>query len=164
MSKYINIWIDGACGPKNPTGHMGVGVYVETPTTKYDISRFIEEHPDNTNNVAEYLGAIEAFKLILEKQEEFSKHPIFIFSDSLMLVNQLSGKWKNLRTTVCVKKKILQPVGKYIPYALEAKNLLIQVKTFAPNISIEWIPREENAVADHLSKKGFVDRMIYIPS
>lgn len=160
MSKYINIWIDGACGPKNPTGHMGVGVCVETPANKYEISRFIEEGPNNTNNVAEYLGAIEAFNLILEKQEEFSKHPIFIFSDSNMLVQQLNNKW-GIRTNISAKKK--RPPGKYVPYALEAKNLLIQVKTFAPNISIEWIPREENGVADFLSKKGFVERMIYIP-
>lgn len=159
----INIWIDGACGPVNPRGHMGVGVYVETPTSKHEISEFIEEGPDNTNNVAEYLGAISAFKLILEKKEEFKGHQIFIFSDSLMLVNQLSGKWKNLRTTINFKKKNPRPVGKYIPYALEAKDLLIKIKLHFRNISIEWIPREENFKADILSKQGFAKRKIYIP-
>lgn len=53
----------------------------------------------------------------------------------MLVIRQCFGKWKIKR-------------GLYTEYALEAKRKLLQFK----NMSGKWIPREQNQLADDLSK------------
>lgn len=125
----MKCYIDGSCGPTNPGGKMGMGVYIED--LDKILVEFVEPHPHNTNNVAEYL----ALKLLLTYALEKGIGFLHVHSDSKLLVNQMTNRWG-------IKQ------GSYFDYAYECKRLIRQVKC-----KFTWIPREENTVADELSKR-----------
>jgi len=93
---------------------------------------------DRTNNVAEYMGIIELFKYIFKTNKISS---INIFGDSKLVVEQLNGKWK------CKSPNIK-------PYYEVARRLLIDLNNKGKVVTIIWVPREENTIADSLAQKG----------
>ena|SRR5581483_11020252 len=48
----------------------------------------------NTNNVAEYTGVLEALKYVKDHYSHKGPHTIEVVADSLLIVSQLSGKYK----------------------------------------------------------------------
>ena len=98
---------------------------------------------ETSNNVAEYSGFLRALEWLYDN--ELNGHKIIYRSDSQLVVYQNSidpryhHKWRMLG-------------GFYLPVALKAKELL---KKF-PNLKMEWIPREENTLADELSKAELI--------
>ncbi|MCI4463110.1 MAG: ribonuclease HI family protein [Caldisericum sp.] len=84
-----------------------------------------------TNNVAEYTAILKS----LEKAKERNFKRIKVFSDSLLVVSQLNGRYK-------VKSKDL------MPYFTSIKNILNEFE----NISFEHVPRESKytKIADYL--------------
>lgn len=142
----VVVFFDGACEPRNPGGHIGWGYVI------YEGDKIIDEDfgykapsPQNTNNVAEYLGAIAGMNKLLELGKGHSQ--VLIKGDSNLVINQMKGEWK-------IK------AGAYKKHALNAKRI---VGTF-PAIEFEHIPREQNEYADKLSKKPLIERGIKIPS
>ncbi len=90
-----------------------------------------------TNNMAEY----EALIFALQKARDASIHSIDIYTDSLLVANQVSGTYK-------VKNPVL-------------KGYLAAVKKIASNFSrfsLKYIPREENRIADMLAKAAIKNR------
>ncbi len=83
-----------------------------------------------TNNVAEYTALLKA----LEYLKFHNIKNVDIYGDSLLVVNQINGKWK-------VKSLNLQN------YQKSCKNIIDEV-----NAKIHWIPRNQNERADYLSK------------
>lgn len=84
----------------------------------------------STNNIAEYKGAILALKTAIEMEaDEFE-----LMSDSQLIVNQIKGKWKCKDPELRKLRDIAQDLG----------GEFIKVE-------IKWVPREENARADHLA-------------
>lgn len=84
-----------------------------------------------TNNVAEYMGVVEALKWILQSSK--TKNPIIEFYvDSTLIANQLMGRFKikneNLRSLVYTVKLLEQKLGTTVQY--------------------KQIPRAQNKVAD----------------
>jgi len=71
-------------------------------------------------------------------------------SDSKMLVNQMSGEWK-------VTKKAFRnrDESSYVDKYLEAKEL---AGKFA-DLTFKWIPREQNAEADELSRIAYAQEL-----
>jgi ribonuclease HI len=97
----------------------------------------------NTNNVAEYKAV-----LWLLEQEELNAPDveITVYGDSRLVINQLGIKnW-------CIRK------GSYVFFAEIAKQKISHKK----NIKFVWIPREQNAYADYLSKRELINRNIEI--
>ena len=129
-------YFDGACEPINPGGTIGVGVYIkgELPDQIFKYSKTIPASTGNTNNVAEYLGIIKIFELMSKKTD----CEIIIRGDSKMVINQMKGEWK-------IKK------GLYYEYALKAQKLFEELSK-KNKITLIWIPREQNELADELSK------------
>ncbi len=82
-----------------------------------------------TNNEAEYKAVIMALKYVKEK---FVTKEISIFSDSQLVVKQLNGEYK------------VKAAG-IIPLWSRAKELMSEI-----NVSINWVPRAENKLADSL--------------
>ena len=124
----LNIFCDG-CSLKNP-GHSGVGVVVFEDKKKIkEISKYTSI---KTNNEAEYLAVIEALNFLIEKK----LGEAIILCDSELLVNQLNLKYS-------VKNENL-------------KILFDKVQNLKKDLNIKfiWIPREENSLADSLSKAG----------
>jgi len=88
------------------------------------IFKKIEGEKKLTNNETEYMAIIECLGIIKSGSK--------ILSDSKLCVEQINGNW-------AVKQKHLEP---YVNKSIKL------IKT--NNITIEWIPREENLAGHHL--------------
>jgi ribonuclease HI len=119
----------GARGNPGPAG-IGVVLMDADGTVVEEIAQGIGH---TTNNVAEYTAMIEGLKLALDKGFE----EIDVFSDSKLVVMQLSGEWK-------IKNEGLRGL------AVEARRLLNRFRD--PQLS--HVPREQNAEADRLANQG----------
>ncbi len=92
-----------------------------------------EKGKDYTNNELEYLALQYGLSYV---NNNYSKENIVIYSDSMLIVNQITGKW---RVTT----------EKLIPLHAKCDKLL------KPNIIIKWISRDFNRagwVLDELLK------------
>jgi ribonuclease HI len=122
--------IDGAA--RGNPGPAGAGVFIEA-----EGERPAEEHFEalghTTNNVAEY----RALLLALKRAEERGASSIAIASDSLLLVEQVLGRYK-------VRAAHLKPL---------LAEALLRAGRFR-HFSIRHVRREENAKADRLANLG----------
>jgi len=120
------VYTDGACSG-NP-GPMGIGavVYKRGKILK-EVSRAIG---DGTNNIAEY----EAVKAGLEEAITLGADAIEVRTDSKLVVQQLSGKFR-------VKAPHLREIKKEIDALAEGLD-----------VRYAWVPREKNELADKLAK------------
>ncbi|MCX7770968.1 MAG: ribonuclease HI family protein [Proteobacteria bacterium] len=123
------LYCDGA-SRGNP-GEAGIGcVIFLNDNRKIEISEYIGQ---TTNNVAEYNALIRG----LEETLKIGVEEIEIFSDSELLVRQITGIYK-------VKNKNLIPLYEKI------KQLLSNLKSH----KIIHINREDNSMADKLAKEA----------
>ncbi|NKE72858.1 ribonuclease HI family protein [Candidatus Manganitrophus noduliformans] len=133
-SDCIEVWYDGCCEPVNPGGNAACGIVIKRGgQVLWQESRYIGSGPAMSNNVAEYGGMIAALEYLIEKG--LTHFPVVLHGDSMLSVRQMTGEWR-------IKG------GRYLPYYLKAKELARQFS----DITFLWIPREENAEADTLSK------------
>lgn len=139
----IECYFDGACEPMNPGGHAGWGavILVDNQEVWYR-QGYCGYGAEMSNNVAEYSGLIGLLTELKENWEGYRcARAITIKGDSLMVVNQMAGRWK-------VKK------GLYMPYYRRAFDLAYFGPFPAGTFDFQWVPRELNARADELSKLG----------
>ena len=126
-TKYT-AFIDGASSG-NP-GHAGIGVVIYKGKDQILMeSKYIGE---TTNNVAEYSALLH----LLEMAEKHKIKHLDVFSDSELLVKQLSGEYK-------VRDERLQ---EFVKRAIAHKKTI--------KYTVTHIPREKNKEADKLSKEG----------
>lgn len=127
---HYTMMFDG--GSRGNPGICGSGfVIYEGDTPKWEGCKKVSEN--NTNNYAEYMGIILGMAFSIEKDIK----KIHIKGDSLLVVNQLLGKWN-------VNSKNLKPLYE------QAKNLM---KLF-DMITINHVKREQNKIADSLANKA----------
>ena len=86
-----------------------------------------------TNNVAEYTGLIEG----LSAAAELTATEVDVRMDSKLVIEQMSGRWQ-------IKHPGLRPL------AARAAELVSRFE----RVSFEWIPREQNKVADALANRA----------
>lgn len=126
---------DGAArGNPGPAG-IGVQITDEAGEVVGEIARGIGEA---TNNVAEYTAVIEGLSLA----NELGATSVLLRSDSQLLVNQLTGRYR-------VKSPHLQPLHRRVRGLAAGFD----------RISFEHVPRERNGEADRLANEG-VDRWL----
>ena len=121
---------DGAA--RGNPGPAGAGAIVVAPTGEV-LAEVAEGLGETTNKVAEYTAAIRG----LEAAEAIGAREVVLRSDSLLLVQQLTGRYR-------VKTAHLQPLHQ-------------QVRTLASHfdrVIYEHVPRERNAEADRLANLG----------
>lgn len=136
----ITAWFDGACEPRNPGGHASYGALVRVGgETVLAESGYIGHGPRMSNNVAEYSGAIVVLRKIAELDGVAD-----VRGDSRLVIEQLTGRWR-VRTEG----------GLYVPYYREAAAILAPIRK---RVRLRWIPREQNAEADALSKAVLKER------
>jgi ribonuclease HI len=125
----MKFFCDGACNP-NP-GPMGIGVAMidEAGTVVATISRALGE---GTNNVAEFEAVLAALELARERGIPAPQ----IFTDSRLIVEQVHGRY-------AVAARHLQPICGRAARAVHEMQA-----------ELSWIPREENTLADRLSKRA----------
>jgi ribonuclease HI len=132
---HLIVACDGAArGNPGPAG-IGVQITTEDGAVVEEIARGIGEA---TNNVAEYTAVIEG----LTAAEGFGARTVTLRSDSLLLVQQLNGRYR-------VKSEHLRPLHR------RARNLVAGFD----RVAIEHVPRGRNAEADRLANEG-VDRWL----
>lgn len=128
METLINNWtviyFDGAAEPSNPGPAAGAAV-IDLPTGESLIAAL--DLGIQTNNVAEYSGAIAGLKKALE----LGCKRVKLFGDSQLVIYQLSGRYG-------VKNAVLKLLHS------EATQLLTQFEEY----SLDWIPRAQNSRAD----------------
>jgi ribonuclease HI len=131
----ITIHFDGLCYPKNPGGVAAYG-YLAHRDGKliHQGFRAVGEGKGMTNNVAEYEGLMAAAQWIADEEID---EQIVIKGDSELVIKQMNGQYRVNSATS----------RKYVP---EIKKLL-QGK----DVSLVWVPREENEEADKLSRVAY---------
>lgn len=122
----VEIYIDGAA--RGNPGNSGIGILIrETKDKNREVKKYLGTQ---TNNQAEYTALITA----LESAKDLKDRQIKIFTDSLLVANQINGIWKVRHPEIITLNK-------------KAKRLLQNFK----NITIQHIPRELNREADRLA-------------
>jgi len=131
--EILKIYVDGSCrdnGGENAIGGIGIYGHINENIT-LEVAKIVNAR---TNNEAEYWAIIQALWLL----QDIFFHKIIIYSDSMLVVNQINGSWGIKQDNL----KILY--GTY----RRAKKLL-----FGRTILIKWIPRLSNKKANDLAQK-----------
>ena len=99
-----------------------------------------------TNNVGEYTAVLLALQWVLNNLTDppVRREPITIHTDSLLVVNQVSGVW------ACRKHHLL-------PFKRKVNELMQKIMNGGRDIRLEWIPREENLAGIELERLEGVD-------
>jgi ribonuclease HI len=90
-------------------------------------------------------GLVYRLRALLGKPiNEVRRHegPATVYGDSQLVINQLNGKWD-------------VNGGIYLPYYRLAAQLLQPLK---PRVTLQWILRDQNILADALSKSALPKR------
>jgi ribonuclease HI len=124
------IYVDGASSGNPGDSGAGMVIFDENGT---EISRDSIFLGKMTNNMAEY----EALLRALEKAQEHGAQDLVVYTDSLLVANQVIGTYK-------INNDILRQ------YVVKVKNIISNFDQFA----IQYIPREQNKIADKLAKNG----------
>ena len=125
--KEVCIYTDGACRGNPGPSSLGLVVYNLKGQTLYEEAALLGTQ---TNNFAEYSAVLRA--LILSVQNKV--HSLLLKSDSQLLVQQLSGKYKVRSANIKSLYKACQ----------------LQVKALA-DVTFQHVPREQNIRADQLA-------------
>lgn len=119
-------------GARGNPGPAGIGVVLRSAdgTILAEVGRSIGS---TTNNVAEYEALIAGLELALAHEVT----DVEVLSDSTLIVNQVTGKWK-------IKNDRLRGL------AVRARSLLDKFE----HASIAYVPRNQNRDADRLANVG----------
>jgi ribonuclease HI len=121
---------DGAA--RGNPGPAGIGVMITDPAGAV-LAEIGEGIGIATNNVAEYRAAIEA----LHQARALGAAEVLIRSDSKLLVEQLSGRWRVKNATL-----------------IRLHGEMQQLARGFERVSFEHVPRELNREADRLANRG----------
>ena len=127
---HLIVACDGAA--RGNPGPAGIGVFITSEDGSL-VAEIAEGIGEATNNVAEYTAAIEGLALA----ERLGAKTVTVRSDSQLLVNQLTGRYR-------VKTPHLQPLHRRV------RNLVASFD----RVSFEHVRREMNREADRLANEG----------
>jgi ribonuclease HI len=128
---------DGLCQPRNPGGVAAYGyqIHHDGKLVHEGSGLAAPPGPDATNNVAEFTALVEGLRWL---RAHGATAPI-VRGDSQLVIETLHGRWK-------LTSPRLKPLHD------EAKGLIAEL-----HARLGWVPREENAEADRLSRVGYAD-------
>ncbi|MCT4592125.1 MAG: ribonuclease HI family protein [Candidatus Gracilibacteria bacterium] len=132
--KELNIYTDGA-SRGNP-GLASIGVYIEDANGN-EIQGYKECLGQKTNNEAEYIAICKALSLAMD----LGASKVNLYSDSLLCVSQITGKWK-------IKQDHLRDLCMMI------KNKELKFES----VKYQHIKREKNKKADALCNEALDEK------
>jgi ribonuclease HI len=151
----VQIYCDGACEPVNPGGHGSAAFCI--PALKVEKAVWLGKQWKSkqtgkvytmSNNIAEYAAVGAAMLWVERNWKEHGLRAVDIRTDSQLTVKQLSGEW------ACKAEHLIEMRG----------VLWAMMKRFqhegAPSVEFTWVPREENTLADVLSKAPYAEHGI----
>ena len=138
MTKYL-AWFDGACEPVNPGGTATFGVAVRdgNGTVLLKEHGLVGNGSGMSNNVAEYAGVLQVMKYLAPRPPG----RVTIHGDSKLVINQLTGRWRNPQRTLPLNR----PGSQRGACSPESARMADRPRG--------WIPRAQNEECDTLSKK-----------
>ena len=132
----VIVHFDGACQPPKGPGVATFGFTVEGEGLYAEESglatRPFSEH--STNNVAEYVAAIRALEWL---RSQGYKGALTMTGDSQLVIRQMKGEYE-------VRTEHLKAYHDW----------LARLATEFVSVEWQWVPREENRLADSLSKRA----------
>lgn len=139
LSGPLTVHFDGSCQPPGSGGVAGWGFVIEGSGFHIeDCGLATAPHsPHSTNNVAEYSGAIRALEQL--RSIGYSGE-VLVEGDSQLVIRQMTGEYE-------VRAQHLKAYHEW----------LAQLSQSFRNIEFRWVPREENTVADALSKRAITE-------
>lgn len=138
MTDRYELYADGGIQPVNPGGVATYGFVIYRNGEEYTRGHgFAAQGPRATNNVAEYAALVNGLRYLAMNEEARSAH-VTVRMDSQLIIYQIWGKWK-----------CKQPHLKV--WLAEAKLVASQFTS----LTYEWIPREQNHVADSLATRAY---------
>ncbi len=137
----IHCYIDGSARP-NP-GKGGIGVVFEGDIMSFTISEKVLGDR-LSNNAVEFFSLYRAMSEILEFH--FEEEQVIIYSDSELLVNLMNNE------------KRVNGGGIYLKHFEQAKRL----SDYFSNLTIKWIPREENTEANLLASRALKQKEVLV--
>ncbi|AIC14403.1 ribonuclease HI [Nitrososphaera viennensis] len=143
----VEVYFDGLCLPKNPGGIACYAYVIKEKGGRLLHSGSgvaAEPSAQSTNNVAEYTALIKALEWLDENG--YTSHWVEVKGDSQLVVKQMNGEFR-------VKNKQIIP--------LFQKAALLRRKF--RDISIAWVPREQNSEADKLSERAYNNALLENP-
>jgi len=129
--KNIYINCDGA-SRGNP-GKAAIGIQIKGEDKKTVLKQHSEYIGRVTNNVAEYLAVLKS----LDLAKRFTNQNVFVYSDSELVVRQLTGKYQ-------VKNKNLK----------EIFNQVQKLQNSFQKVVFTHVRREYNVIADQLANEA----------
>jgi len=143
----ITLHFDGACTPVNPggVGTFGFVVDFHDGLSPLCASGVCDDGKPSTNNIAEYHGILCGLRLLHAKMTE--NENIQVFGDSALVVNMVAGLWG--------RKNPHKNAPHLLPLLEEATQIIAALSKRGNKISVRWIPREKNEIADSLTKMAY---------
>jgi len=130
--KYL-LYCDGATKKSNPSDVTGIGIACYTDNPRSLVFSHHQRFGRGTNNTSEYQSLITGLQMCLQKGID----SVWVCMDSQLVIKQCKKEWE-------VKSPDLKPFY---------DRVMILIKQFK-SVSFYWVPREENKMADQLSKKA----------
>lgn len=131
----LQLYCDGGSRSNPGPSGLGVAAYDIDVNGKKDCifekGVYLE---DCSNNFAEYMALIQGLNYALASDYQH----IEMYSDSKLIVEQVSGRWK-------VKSEDLKDL------AHKAMERIRQIRKLGRQLTITWVPREKNVHADSLA-------------
>jgi len=101
-----------------------------------------------TNNIAEYRGLLLGLNTVKNKIRTPDRCDLELFLDSKLIVEQVNGNWHCKEDHLRVLRD-------------KALELIRELRGFYKNVSVSWIPREQNSNADSLCQAQLLIRTAY---
>jgi ribonuclease HI len=112
-------------------GQAYIGVHIADADSGEVLVEHSQSLGEGTNNEAEWSALIFA----LYQAAALGAEELAVRADSMLVVNQFNGAWAVHENHIA-------------DYAREAASAAREV----PRVTVEWVPREQNAEADRLSR------------
>ncbi len=129
----LRVIVEADGGSRGNPGPAGYGSVVFDAQTHAVLAERFESIGIETNNVAEYSGLIAG----LQAAQELGATSVAVRMDSKLVIEQMSGRWQ-------VKHPSMRPLAR------QASALLAGFE----EVTLEWIPREQNKHADRLANQA----------
>lgn len=142
------VYFDGLCEPRNPGGVAAYGFVVcseDSGEALYSEGGVLASGKKATNNLAEYGACGRAMGWVADNMPEARGGGLTVRGDSQLVIRQLCGEWS-------VSSPAILPLYRR---ALELRDALRGDNGSTPP-SLEWVPREDNELADALSVEAYV--------
>jgi len=136
IGPVVTVHFDGACQPPRGGGVATYGFTVVGEALDHEESGLAVPpwSPSASNNVAEYVAAINA--LVWLRGKGF-RGTVLLLGDSQLVVRQMQGEYE-------VRSERLRPYHEH----------LAKLSAEFTEVRFDWIPRESNQRADELSKEA----------